>query len=70
MCIRDSDYTASGTAVNLADRLCDEAEDGEILVSPRAAIALEDTFSLSPRGAVELKGMRAPVETMCLNGPA
>jgi class 3 adenylate cyclase len=30
------DYTASGTAVNLAARLCDKAADGEILLSPRA----------------------------------
>ncbi len=36
------DYTASGTAINLASRLCDEAQDGEILLSPRARIAVED----------------------------
>ena len=46
------DYTASGTAVNLAARLCDRAEDGEILLSPRTAAAIEDGFQVerSPDG--------------------
>ncbi len=30
------EYTASGTAVNLAARLCEEAGDGEILLMPTA----------------------------------
>lgn len=57
------DYTASGTAVNLAARLCDEAKDGEILISPRAAIALEDGSVMEERGPLTFKGMQAPVET-------
>ncbi|SDC68169.1 GAF domain-containing protein [Ruegeria marina] len=56
------DYTASGTAVNLAARLCDEAEDGEILLSPRASIAVEDDHSVESKGEVTLKGIREPVE--------
>ena len=56
------DYTASGTAVNLAARLCDQAEDGDILLSPRAAIAVEDRFQTEPAGEMELKGISAPVE--------
>lgn len=55
------DYTASGTAINLASRLCDEAADGEILLSPRAAVAVEDRFALAPRGTLSLKGISAPV---------
>ena len=35
------DDTASGIAVNLAAWLCDRAEGGEILPSPRADIAVE-----------------------------
>lgn len=61
------DYTASGTAVNLAARLCDEAEDGEILLSPRAAIAIEDDLSVEARGELVLKGIREPVETFRLS---
>ena len=56
------DYTASGTAINLAARLCDEAADGEILLSPRAAIAVEDDFSVEMRGELKLKGIREPLE--------
>lgn len=60
------DYTASGTAVNLAARLCDLAEDGEILLSPRANTAIEDDFSSEPTGEVTLKGISAPVEVFRL----
>jgi class 3 adenylate cyclase len=64
------DYTASGTPINLASRLCDEAQDGEILLSPRAAIAVEDRFPVEPRGTFTLKGMREPVEVFRLTGIA
>jgi class 3 adenylate cyclase/putative methionine-R-sulfoxide reductase with GAF domain len=56
------DYTASGTAVNLAARLCDEAADGEILLSPRAYTAVEDEFAAESAGELNLKGIHAPVE--------
>ena len=61
-----SDYTASGTAINLASRLCDEAEDGEILLSTRAAIAVEDVFATISVGEVALKGIREPIEVFRL----
>ena len=56
------DYTASGTAVNLAARLCDRAEDGEILLSPRAYTAVEGDFSGEQTGEANLKGIREPVQ--------
>ena len=56
------DYTASGTAVNLAARLCDQANDGEILLSPRAYTAVEDDFDADSVGELNLKGIHAPVE--------
>ena len=56
------DYTASGTAINLAARLCDEAQNGEILLSPRARISVEDDFQVESRGEISLKGIREPVE--------
>jgi len=62
------DYTASGTAVNLASRLCDQAEDGEILLSPRAAAATEDIAYLEPAGDLELKGFSAPVGVSRVTG--
>lgn len=61
------DYTASGTAVNLAARLCDRAEDGEILLSPRARIAVEDDFQAETRGEMSLKGIREPLEVFKLS---
>lgn len=56
------DYTASGTAINLASRLCDEAQDGEILLSPKAAVAIEDLIRVESRGELSLKGLREPLE--------
>lgn len=64
------EYTASGTAVNLAARLCDRAEDGEILISPRAAAALEDDFALEAHGEVMLKGIRETVPVHRVAGAA
>ncbi|AXI40702.1 adenylate/guanylate cyclase domain-containing protein [Sulfitobacter sp. SK011] len=61
-----SDYTASGTAINVASRLCEMAEDGEILLSTRAAIAVEDDFTSVSTGEVTLKGIREPVEVFRL----
>lgn len=61
-----SKYTASGTAVNVAARLCDMAGDGEILLSARAAIAVEDDFPSLSTGEVALKGIREPVEVFRL----
>lgn len=58
------EYTASGTAVNLASRLCDSAEDGDILLSPRAFTALEDHIEWEPVGDMDFKGMRASVEVV------
>ncbi len=63
-----SDYTASGTAINVAARLCDMAEDGEILLSTRAAIAVEDEFPSISAGEVTLKGIREPVEVFRMTG--
>jgi class 3 adenylate cyclase len=55
------DYTAIGTVTNLAARLCAEAKDGQILVSQRIAIAVEDTASLEEIGDVSLKGLSQAV---------
>ncbi len=57
-----NDYTASGTAVNLAARLCDKAADGEILLSPRAYAAIAEDFAAEAIGEISLKGIHAQVE--------
>ena len=46
----------------MAAWLCDQAQDGEILLSPRAHIAVEEEFETQSRGEVSLKGIQTPVE--------
>jgi class 3 adenylate cyclase len=55
-----SDYTALGTVVNLASRLCAQAADGQILLDPRAHDAAGDRISATAVD-VDLKGFRGPV---------
>jgi adenylate cyclase len=55
------DYTAIGTVTNLAARLCAEAKDGQILVSRRVAIAVEDSAELEEIGDLSLKGLSQAV---------
>jgi class 3 adenylate cyclase/CheY-like chemotaxis protein len=55
------DYTAIGTAVNLAARLCDAAQDGQILVNQRAVPAIEATIELEAIGELTLKGLSRAV---------
>ena len=39
------DYAAIGTVSNVASRLCDEAKPGQILISPRVMMAVEDAVT-------------------------
>jgi len=55
------DYTAIGTVTNLAARLCAEAKDGQILISARVAIAVEDSATLEEIGDLSLKGLSEAV---------
>jgi adenylate cyclase len=55
------DYAAIGTVSNVASRLCDEAKPGQILVSPRVLMEVEDTIAVEPVGEFTLKGIRRPL---------
>ncbi len=55
------DYTAIGSVVNLASRLCASAEDGQILLDQIAAAAVADEIALAPLGTRTLKGFAEPV---------
>ena len=55
------DYAAIGTVSNVASRLCDEAKPGQILISPRVLMAVEDAVKVEPTGEFELKGIRRPL---------
>ncbi len=55
------DYTANGSAVNLAARLADGAGDGEILISQRVHTAIDGTVPTEAIGERSFKGFREPV---------
>jgi adenylate cyclase len=55
------DYGAVGTVMNLASRLCDEAEPGQILVSERVFSEIEHVVTAEPAGRLTLKGFSNPV---------
>jgi class 3 adenylate cyclase len=55
------DYAAIGTVSNVASRLCDEAKPGQILISPRVLMKVEDAVQVEPVGEFELKGIRRPL---------
>jgi hypothetical protein len=50
------DYAAIGTVSNVASRLCDEAKPGQILISPRVLMKVEDAVKVEPVGEFALKG--------------
>jgi class 3 adenylate cyclase/CheY-like chemotaxis protein len=55
------DYTAIGTVVNQAARLCGEAKAGEILITQRVANVAGSMIETEPLGELSLKGLRQSV---------
>ena len=55
------DYAAIGTVSNVASRLCAEAKPGQILITPRVLMAVEDAVTVEPVGEFALKGIRRPL---------
>jgi class 3 adenylate cyclase/CheY-like chemotaxis protein len=55
------DYAAIGTVTNLASRLCDEAESGQVIISQRVYGAVEEFVDIDPLGELTLKGLHRPV---------
>jgi adenylate cyclase len=56
------EYTAIGSAINLASRLCDEAKAGQIVISQRAFSAVEPWVTASHIGQLNLKGFNRPID--------
>ena len=52
------DYAAIGTVTNLASRLCDTAEAGQILISQRVYGAVEGLVDVTPMGEIPLRGLK------------
>jgi adenylate cyclase len=55
------DYAAIGTVSNVASRLCAEAQPGQILISPRVLLAVENAVTVESAGELTLKGIRRPI---------
>ena len=62
------DYSAIGGVVNLAARLCGEANAGQILIDQRMRAALGETFVIEPVGKMALKGFVQAVTAFQLTG--
>ena len=63
------EYTAVGPAVNLASRMCSEAEHGEVLIDQRTNELLDAPArlrDLRPGEALRLKGYEQPVQSYVL----
>jgi class 3 adenylate cyclase len=60
------DYGAVGSVLNLASRLCDEAQYGQIIVSQRVLAEVEEIVETEPVGALTLKGFGKPIEAFAV----
>jgi adenylate cyclase len=55
------DYSAIGSVVNLASRLCGEAKNGQILIDDSVLAAVAKLAEIEPVGALILKGFQRPI---------
>jgi class 3 adenylate cyclase len=54
-------YAAIGSVPNLASRLCDEAQGGQVLVTQRVYSEVERLVEAEPLGEIALKGFHHPI---------
>ena len=55
-------FTASGPVTNLASRLADAAEPGQVLVSAETVRQLDDRFQLEEMGRRQLRNIAGPID--------
>jgi adenylate cyclase len=55
------EYTAIGSVINLASRLCGEARAGQIVISQRVFASVEAAVEAAPIGDLSLKGFNRPI---------
>src|SRR5829696_3812231 len=58
-----TEYTAMGDTTNLAARMQNAAKSGTVLISADTYHLVKELFDFNPRGAIEVKGKSAPIET-------
>jgi class 3 adenylate cyclase/tetratricopeptide (TPR) repeat protein len=58
-----TEYTAMGDTTNVAARLQSAAIPGSVLISADTYHLVKELFDFKPRGAIEVKGKSAPIET-------
>src|SRR5919107_1532823 len=58
-----TEYTAMGDTTNLAARMQSAAKPGTILISADTYHLVKELFDFNARGAIEVKGKSAPIET-------
>ena len=63
-----TEYTAIGTVVNLAARVCAMAPGGRILVTHRVHAAVDDRVTASSLGDHDFKGLSRPVPLYQIDG--
>lgn len=61
-------YAAIGSVANLASRLCDEARNGQILITESVHAAIEELVEVDRIGELTLKGFPKPVPVLQVVG--
>jgi adenylate cyclase len=64
------DYTANGSVINLASRLCSLALDTQILLDPVMAAAVPQSIAVCSIGEQPIKGYDAPVRVFAVSNQA
>ncbi|MEA2557260.1 MAG: adenylate cyclase, partial [Actinomycetota bacterium] len=64
-----SDYTVLGNEVNLASRLADRAKPGQILVTERTMMKVDDFADGTIVDEISLKGISRPIRIYELGSP-
>jgi adenylate cyclase len=60
------DYGAVGSVLNLASRLCDAADPGQILIGRRVYAEVEDVVEVEPVDPLDLKGFGKNVDAFAV----
>lgn len=62
------DYTANGRVVNLAARLCDEARNGQILISQKAYADIDRSVNVQTLDDLQAKGIGGSIKVLNVVG--